>query len=109
LLDPIEEPFDQVASAVEIGAEADRTVAIAFGRDVGPCTFLDGMLSNPIGVVGTVGKQHRSRLQSGQKFSCEPIIVYFDQAHFTRDFKRATGVSPGQYRLSAHAGAEASA
>jgi len=34
LLDPVEEPFDPVASAVEIRAEADRIVAIAFGRDV---------------------------------------------------------------------------
>jgi AraC-like DNA-binding protein len=24
-------------------------------------------------------------------------LGYFDQAHFTRDFKRVTGVSPGRY------------
>jgi len=34
-------------------------------------------------------------------------LGYFDQAHFTRDFKRATRVSPGQYRLGVSAGAGA--
>ena len=58
LLDPVEEPFDLVAGTVEIGAEADRIVAIAFLRDVGPCAFLHGKLSDPIGVVATVGEQH---------------------------------------------------
>jgi AraC-like DNA-binding protein len=36
-------------------------------------------------------------------------LGYFDQAHFTRDVKRAMGVSPGQYRLRGRTGAEASA
>jgi hypothetical protein len=49
LLDPVEEPFDPVAGAVQIGAEADWIVAIAFRRDVGPCAFLHGKLSDPIG------------------------------------------------------------
>src|SRR4051794_36408213 len=31
MFDPVEEPLDLVASAVEIGAEADRIAAIAFG------------------------------------------------------------------------------
>jgi hypothetical protein len=30
LFDPVEEPLDLLASAVEIGAEADRIAAIAF-------------------------------------------------------------------------------
>jgi hypothetical protein len=34
LLDPVKEPFDQVAGSVEIRAEADRIVAIAFRWDV---------------------------------------------------------------------------
>jgi hypothetical protein len=38
LLDSIEEPFDPVA--VEIRAEADRAVAIAFGQDVSPCALV---------------------------------------------------------------------
>jgi hypothetical protein len=58
LLDPIEEPFDFVAGAVEIRAEADWIAPIAFGRDVGPCAFLHGELPDPIGVIATVGKQH---------------------------------------------------
>jgi hypothetical protein len=33
LLDPVKEPFDQVAGSVEIRTEADRIVAIAFRWD----------------------------------------------------------------------------
>ena len=58
LVDPVEEPFDLVASAVEIGAEADRIAAIAFRRDVGPRPLFHGKLSYPVGVIATVGKQH---------------------------------------------------
>jgi hypothetical protein len=36
LFDLIEERLDQVAVAVEIGAEADRVLAIALRRDVRP-------------------------------------------------------------------------
>jgi hypothetical protein len=41
LLDSVEEPLDPVASAVEIGAEADRIAAVAFRRDVGPRVSYD--------------------------------------------------------------------
>jgi len=58
LLDPVEEPFDVVARAIEVWAKADRTAAIAFRRDVGPRALLHCKLPDPIGVVATVGKQH---------------------------------------------------
>jgi hypothetical protein len=40
LLDPIEEPFDPVAGVVEIRAEADRAVAIAFWAGCWPMRCL---------------------------------------------------------------------
>jgi len=58
LFDPVEEPLDPVASAVEIGAEADRIAAVAFRRDVGHEPFFDGKLPDPVRVIATVGKQH---------------------------------------------------
>ena len=58
LFDPVEEPFDVIASAIEVRAKADRIAAIAFWRDVGPRTLLHGKLSDPIGIVATVGKEH---------------------------------------------------
>jgi hypothetical protein len=58
LFDPVEEPLDPVASAVEIGAEADRIAAVAFRRDVGPRALLHGKLPDPVRVIATVGKQH---------------------------------------------------
>jgi AraC-like DNA-binding protein len=43
-----------------------------------------------------------SRLGVGSDVNLSALaqeLGYFDQAHFTRDFKRVTGVSPGRYRL----------
>jgi hypothetical protein len=58
VLDLIEEPFDQISGAVKIWAEADRLVAIASRRDVGPNALLGGKGSDPVGIVTTVGQQH---------------------------------------------------
>lgn len=58
LFDPVEEPLYLVASTVEIGAEADRIAAVAFRRNVGPCAFLHGKLSDPVRIIATVGKRH---------------------------------------------------
>jgi hypothetical protein len=58
VLNLVEEPFDQVACAVEIRAEADRLFAIAPWRDIGPGAFLGGKDSDPVGVITTVGQQH---------------------------------------------------
>ena len=35
LLDLVEEPFDEITGSVEIGAEADWLIAVAFRRDIG--------------------------------------------------------------------------
>ena len=58
LFDPVEEPFDLIASAVEVRTEADRGAAIAFRRDVGPRALLHGKLPDPVRIIATVGKQH---------------------------------------------------
>ena len=75
LFDPVEESFDPVASTVEIRAEADRIAAIAFRRDVGPCALLHGKLSDPVGVIASVGKQHCPGFQTRQPFSGKPNVV----------------------------------
>ena len=36
LLDPVEEAFDDIAGSVEVWAETDWLIAVAFRRDVGP-------------------------------------------------------------------------
>jgi hypothetical protein len=46
LFDFVEEAFDEIVGSVEIRAEADWRVAIAFRRDVGPRSFL--VASSPI-------------------------------------------------------------
>ena len=60
LLDLVEEPLDQIARTIEPGAEADRLLAIASRRNVCPSAPLDGKCSDPVGVIATVGQQHRS-------------------------------------------------
>jgi AraC-like DNA-binding protein len=40
------------------------------------------------------------RLHAGVDMNLSTLaqdLGYFDQAHFTRDFKQITGVSPGRY------------
>jgi len=58
MFDPVEEPLDLVASAIEIGAEADRIAPIPSRRDVGPRALLHGELSDPVRVIAAVGQQH---------------------------------------------------
>jgi hypothetical protein len=32
-------------------------LAIAFGRDFGPCAFLGGKNPDPVGIIATIGQQ----------------------------------------------------
>ena len=75
LFDSVEEPLDLVASAVEIGTEADRIAAIAFRWNVGPRALLHGKLSDPVGIIATIRKQHRPGFQSRQQFSGESNVM----------------------------------
>jgi hypothetical protein len=75
VLDPAEEPLDQIPGSIEIGAEADRFVAIAPWRDVGPCAFLGRKASDPVRIIASVREQHCSRLQVRQEFFCEAIVM----------------------------------
>src|SRR5579871_6584153 len=75
LFDPVEEPFDVIASAIEVRAKADRIAAVAFWRDIGPRTLLHRKLSDPVGVIATVGKQHLSGFETREQFSGESNVV----------------------------------
>ncbi len=77
LFDFVEEPLNPIASAIVRRPKTNWLAAIAFGRDVGPCAFLHGKFSDPIGVIAPVGEQHRPRLQARKKLSGKPIIVSF--------------------------------
>ena len=54
LLNLVEEPFDQVARAIQIRAEADRVFTISFRRNVRPCSLLAGKRPDPVRVVSTI-------------------------------------------------------
>jgi hypothetical protein len=56
--DPVPEPLEPVASAVQIRAVSDWIAAISFRRDVGPRALLYSKLSDPVGVIGLAGAQH---------------------------------------------------
>jgi hypothetical protein len=75
VLDLVEEALDQVPSAVEVRAEADRVAAIAPWWDVGPSALLGGECSNPIRIISSVGQQHCFRLQAREKFAGKPVVM----------------------------------
>lgn len=75
LFDLVEEPLNKIARATEVRAEADGVPAIAFGRDVCPCTLIVNKRPDPVGLMATVGKHHRLRAQSGQEYWAKPIVV----------------------------------
>lgn len=77
VLDLVEEPFDQVACAVEVGAEADWLFAIASWRNVGPSALIGDKGSDSVRIIPSVGQHHRFRIQAREKCASEPIIVRF--------------------------------
>jgi hypothetical protein len=54
LLDLVEEPFDQVARAIQVRAETGKVFAIALRWDVGPRALLAGQIPDPVGVVSAI-------------------------------------------------------
>jgi hypothetical protein len=58
VLDLVEEPFDQIPSAIEIRAEANRLAAIAFWRDIGKRALVDGKGSDLVGIIAAICQQH---------------------------------------------------
>jgi hypothetical protein len=75
VLDLVEKPLDLIPGSIEIRAEADRIVAIAVRRDVGPRALHHGKLSDPVGVVATVGEKHRPGFQTRQQFAGKSNVM----------------------------------
>jgi hypothetical protein len=51
VLDLIEEPLDQISGAVQIRAEADRSLRLLLGGILSPNAFLGGMGPDPVGII----------------------------------------------------------
>src|SRR5271167_1270114 len=75
LLDLVEKPFDQVASAIQIWTETDGVFAIALRWDVGPRPLLAGKLPDPVCVVSAVREQHRLWKHCSEKNRAKPVVV----------------------------------
>ena len=58
MLDPVEEPLDQIAGPIKIRAEADGVFAISLRRNVGPSALLVIERPDPVGIIGPVRKHH---------------------------------------------------
>jgi hypothetical protein len=56
LLDLIEEPLDQVASAVQARAEAECLFPFASRPDIRPSTTLADKGPDPVGIISTVSE-----------------------------------------------------
>jgi hypothetical protein len=67
LLDLVEEPFDQVASGIQIRTEVDRVFAISFRRDVCRCSLLTGKIPDPVRIIFATCQQHRLWKQGAEE------------------------------------------
>src|SRR5204863_2288160 len=79
VLDLVEEPFDQIPYSIEMRATADRIVAIATRRNVGPCAPLGCKRSDPVRIIDSVGSTapdcRRDRSLAARRLSCASPAV----------------------------------
>src|SRR5262245_47689095 len=84
MLDLVEEPLHEIPGSIEMRAKADRIVAIATRRNVGPCAPLGCKRSDPVRIIAPVGEQHCSRLQASYESSGETVIVRLNRSSAQR-------------------------
>jgi hypothetical protein len=58
VLDLVEKPLDQISSAVEMRAEAERLFPMASWKDIRPGPMLADKRSDPVGIIASVSQQH---------------------------------------------------
>jgi hypothetical protein len=75
LLDLIEEPFNEVAGAVEVRAEADRLFAVPLRWNIPPRAPLSNKRPDPVRVTATVRQQQGLRTKSAQEPRAEAVVV----------------------------------
>jgi hypothetical protein len=73
--DTAEEPLHQVAVAVEIGAEADRVLAIALGWVIHPRSLFGDKCPDPVRVVAAICQQPRATSELSQQDRSEPVVM----------------------------------
>jgi hypothetical protein len=75
LLDPVEEPLNQIPGSIEVAAKADWLCPVPLRRDVCPRAMLADKCSDPMGVKASISEQHGSRFQAGQQGEDRTVVV----------------------------------
>lgn len=62
-----EEPFDQIAIAVEKAAEHEASTTVALGCDVGEASLIGDPAANGIAVISLIGEEGAAAWNGGQR------------------------------------------
>src|SRR5450631_358108 len=89
VLEFAEEAFDEVAVAIEEGAERRAAFAAGHRLDVGPCAARGHLEAQGITVVGAIGEQHVAAAERIEHVGGAPAIVCLSGRQLERDRQAA--------------------
>jgi hypothetical protein len=90
----VEEALDEIAQAIEVGAENRDIDAPRHRLDVGPCAAVGQGLAEGVAVIGAVGEQGLARADAVQHIGGAPAVMRLALAQLEGDWI-AVGVHNG--------------